>query len=59
MKNLFISFSLAPLFTGSRTVRINGQPVKYRREGEFSAIENIGLGKWSFVVEQSKIHQRQ
>jgi hypothetical protein len=41
-----------PFYSGNQTVRINGQPVKYRREGKFSVIENIGSGKWTFSVER-------
>jgi alpha-L-rhamnosidase len=40
-----------PFYSRSQTTRINGQPVKYRRDGNFSVIENIGSGKWVFVVE--------
>jgi len=41
-----------PFYSGSQTVSINGQPVKYKREGNFSVIENIGSGKWRFSVKR-------
>ena len=41
-----------PFYSKSQTIHINGQPVKYRREGNFSVIENIGSGKWTFIVER-------
>lgn len=41
-----------PFYSGRQTLRINGQPVKYRRNGNFSVIENIGSGRWDFTVER-------
>ncbi|RNC64980.1 alpha-L-rhamnosidase [Proteiniphilum sp. X52] len=41
-----------PFYCRRQTLRINGQPVKYKREGNFSIIENIGSGKWQFSVER-------
>ena len=41
-----------PLYSRRQTVRINDQPVKYSREGNFSVIEDIGSGKWQFSVER-------
>lgn len=41
-----------PFFSKGQTVRMNGQTVKTRREGNFTVVENIGPGKWSFAVER-------
>ena len=41
-----------PFYSRNQTVSINDQPVKYKREGNFSVIEGIGTGKWTFVVER-------
>ncbi len=41
-----------PFYSRSQTVHLNGQPVKSRREGNFSVIENIGSGKWQLSVER-------
>lgn len=41
-----------PFYSESQSIRINEQPVKQRREGNFSVIESIGSGKWNFTVER-------
>ncbi len=41
-----------PFYSKSQTIHLNGQPVKYKRDGNFSIIENIGSGKWDFTVER-------
>lgn len=41
-----------PLYSKKQILHMNGAPVKYRREGNFSVIENVGSGKWSLVVER-------
>ena len=41
-----------PFYSRSQIIRVNGQVAKYRKEGNFSIIENIGSGKWQFSVER-------
>lgn len=41
-----------PFYSRRQTVRVNGESITYRREGNFSIIENIGSGEWHFTVEQ-------
>lgn len=39
-----------PYYSKGQRLLINGHPVKYRREGDFSVIENIGSGQWHLSV---------
>lgn len=39
-----------PFYSKKQRVSINGQSVKYKQEGNFSVIENIGSGKWIIHV---------
>lgn len=41
-----------PFYSKNQIIRINGQPGKPRREGNFSVIEDVGSGKWQFIVER-------
>ena len=41
-----------PFYSKSQTIQINGHPAKYRRQGNFSVIEDIGSGKWTFLIER-------
>lgn len=41
-----------PFYSRKQQVQINGKTTKFRREGNFSVIENIGSGKWSLSVKQ-------
>lgn len=41
-----------PFFSRKQEVQMNNQPAQYKRKGNFSVIENVGSGKWSFTVEQ-------
>ncbi|WP_294081212.1 alpha-L-rhamnosidase C-terminal domain-containing protein [Proteiniphilum sp. UBA5384] len=41
-----------PFYTGSQTIYINGQSAKYIQKGNFSVMEDVGSGKWTFVVER-------
>ena len=40
-----------PLFSQKNNIMLNNQSVKYRREGNFAVIDNVGSGKWKFNVE--------
>ena len=40
-----------PFYSKKQKVTLNNKSVKYRREGDFSVIDGIGSGKWSFQVE--------
>ena len=39
-----------PYYSKKQKVTLNNESVKYRREGNFSIIENIGSGSWTFNV---------
>lgn len=41
-----------PFYSGKQTVRMDGKTVTYKREGNFSVIENVGSGKHRFSVER-------
>lgn len=41
-----------PFYSSRQTVQINGLPIKHKREGNFSIIENIGSGKYIFTVKR-------
>ena len=41
-----------PFYSRGQTLLINGSPAKYKRQGNFSLIEDLGSGKWVFVVER-------
>ena len=40
-----------PFYSKKQKITLNNQSIKFRREGTFSVIENIGSGKWIFNVE--------
>ena len=39
-----------PYFSKQQRVQINYQPTRYQRKENFTVIENIGSGKWTFTV---------
>ncbi len=39
-----------PFYSGKQILHVNGQPVKHKREGNFSVIEDIGSGIWNVFV---------
>lgn len=41
-----------PFYSNRQKVLLDGEAVKYRRDGNFSVIENIGSGVWNFSVNQ-------
>jgi hypothetical protein len=41
-----------PFYSKKQKIMRDNQPVKYRRQGNFSVIENVGSGKWVFTVER-------
>ncbi len=41
-----------PFYSSDQSIQKNNHSTKYRREGNFSVIEGIGSGKWSFTVER-------
>ncbi len=41
-----------PYYSKRQTIAIDGRPIKYKQQGNFSVIENVGSGKWTFMVEQ-------
>jgi Bacterial alpha-L-rhamnosidase. len=40
-----------PFYSAKQKIHVGNQPVAYRRQGDFSVIEDIGSGKWVFTVE--------
>lgn len=41
-----------PYYARKQKVEMNHKPVPYKRDGDFSVIENLGSGRWVFTVEQ-------
>lgn len=41
-----------PFFSRRQTLTMNGEPVSYAREGDFSVVKNVGSGKWTFMVKR-------
>ncbi|MDD2475889.1 MAG: family 78 glycoside hydrolase catalytic domain, partial [Dysgonamonadaceae bacterium] len=41
-----------PYYSKKQKVTLNDESIKFRREGKFSIIENMGSGKWTFHVEK-------
>lgn len=40
-----------PYYSKKQEVTLNNQSIKYRQKGNFTLVENIGSGKWTFKVE--------
>ncbi|MDD2290530.1 MAG: family 78 glycoside hydrolase catalytic domain [Bacteroidales bacterium] len=40
-----------PYYSKKQTLHMDGRPLPYQREGNFSVIEEIGSGRWIFTVE--------
>jgi len=43
-----------PYFSSKQIITMDNQTVNFRREGNFSVVENVGSGKWSFSVERPR-----
>lgn len=41
-----------PHYSRRQKVLVDGQPVKFTRDGNFAVIENVGSGNWEFTVER-------
>ncbi len=41
-----------PYYSKRQTITIDGRPIKYKQQGNFSVIENVGSGKWLFTVKR-------
>ena len=40
-----------PYYSKNQKVTLNNKSIKHHQEGNFSIVENIGSGKWTFNVE--------
>lgn len=41
-----------PFYSKKQKLTLNGNPIKFKKEGKFSVIENVGSGKWILSVKK-------